>query len=159
MSCVFVESLISLCVDGCHCVHFHLPYKWEVFDGVTWTELQHIEDIERGFCDPSKTQRSEVTSHFCSGLKIICCWWGADWNVSFLCFQLRWSARRLPDDESGVAACSPPLHSFLSNKATSLHPDDSVAVVLQGWPGELGGVWTAGESDCWGKFSCSSVED
>ncbi|KAI3366583.1 hypothetical protein L3Q82_009197, partial [Scortum barcoo] len=42
--------------DGCHCVHFHLPYKWEVFDGVTWTDLPHMEDVERDFCDPSKTQ-------------------------------------------------------------------------------------------------------
>ncbi|XP_044042128.1 protein mono-ADP-ribosyltransferase PARP12b [Siniperca chuatsi] len=42
--------------DECRCVHFHLPYKWEVFDGVTWTDLQNMEDIERDFCDPSKTQ-------------------------------------------------------------------------------------------------------
>ncbi|XP_051249043.1 protein mono-ADP-ribosyltransferase PARP12b [Dicentrarchus labrax] len=42
--------------NECRRVHFHLPYKWEVFDGVTWTDLQHMEDIERDFCDPSKTQ-------------------------------------------------------------------------------------------------------
>ncbi|KAM3587793.1 uncharacterized protein V6R79_014014 [Siganus canaliculatus] len=41
--------------DECRRIHFHLPYKWEVFDGVTWTNLQHMEDIERDFCDPSKT--------------------------------------------------------------------------------------------------------
>ncbi|XP_040886211.1 protein mono-ADP-ribosyltransferase PARP12b isoform X2 [Toxotes jaculatrix] len=44
--------------DECRRVHFHLPYKWEVFDGNTWTDLQHMEDIERDFCDPSKTQSS-----------------------------------------------------------------------------------------------------
>lgn len=44
--------------NGCRCVHFHLPYKWEVFDGVTWIELQHMEDIEQDFCDPSKTESS-----------------------------------------------------------------------------------------------------
>lgn len=44
--------------DECRRVHFHLPYKWEVFDGFTWTDLQHMEDIERDFCDPSKTQSS-----------------------------------------------------------------------------------------------------
>ncbi|KAM6896296.1 protein mono-ADP-ribosyltransferase PARP12b isoform 2-T2 [Lycodopsis pacificus] len=42
--------------NECRRVHFHLPYKWEVFDGLTWTDLQHMEDIERDFCDPSKTQ-------------------------------------------------------------------------------------------------------
>ncbi|TKS90350.1 Zinc finger CCCH-type antiviral protein 1 ADP-ribosyltransferase diphtheria toxin-like 13 [Collichthys lucidus] len=63
--------------DECRRVHFHLPYKWEVCDGSTWTDLPHMEDIERDFCDPSKTQSM------------------------------------------------PPLHGFLSNKAASLHPDDS----------------------------------
>ncbi|XP_073336953.1 protein mono-ADP-ribosyltransferase PARP12b isoform X2 [Pagrus major] len=42
--------------NECRRVHFHLPYKWEVFDGLTWTDLPHMEDIERDFCDPSKTQ-------------------------------------------------------------------------------------------------------
>ncbi|XP_039999238.1 protein mono-ADP-ribosyltransferase PARP12b isoform X2 [Xiphias gladius] len=44
--------------NECRRVHFHLPYKWEVFDGINWTDLQHTEDIERDFCDPSKTQSS-----------------------------------------------------------------------------------------------------
>ncbi|XP_068590173.1 protein mono-ADP-ribosyltransferase PARP12b [Cebidichthys violaceus] len=42
--------------NECRLVHFHLPYKWEVFDGLTWTDLQPVEDIERDFCDPSNTQ-------------------------------------------------------------------------------------------------------
>ncbi|KAM4569763.1 protein mono-ADP-ribosyltransferase PARP12b isoform 1-T1 [Odontesthes bonariensis] len=44
---------------ACKRVHFHLPYKWEVWDGATWTDLQHNEDIERDFCDPAKTHSSE----------------------------------------------------------------------------------------------------
>lgn len=51
----------GLSADSCLQVHFHLPYKWEVLDGSTWTELQNMEDIERDFCDPSRTERSEVT--------------------------------------------------------------------------------------------------
>lgn len=47
-SCKFQEKCLR--------VHFHLPYKWEVFDGDTWTDLRHMEDIERAFCDPSQTQ-------------------------------------------------------------------------------------------------------
>lgn len=52
---------LSVSADSCLQVHFHLPYKWEVLDGSTWTELQNMEDIERDFCDPSRTKRSEVT--------------------------------------------------------------------------------------------------
>ncbi|XP_031167127.1 protein mono-ADP-ribosyltransferase PARP12b isoform X2 [Sander lucioperca] len=44
--------------NGCRRVHFPLPYLWEVFDGVAWTALQDMEDIERDYCDPSKTQSS-----------------------------------------------------------------------------------------------------
>uniref|UniRef100_A0A3Q0R956 Poly (ADP-ribose) polymerase family, member 12b n=1 Tax=Amphilophus citrinellus TaxID=61819 RepID=A0A3Q0R956_AMPCI len=42
--------------NACLQVHFYLPYKWEVLDGSTWTDLQHMEDIERDFCDPYKTE-------------------------------------------------------------------------------------------------------
>ncbi|KAM9327689.1 protein mono-ADP-ribosyltransferase PARP12b isoform 2-T3 [Pholidichthys leucotaenia] len=42
--------------DDCLQVHFHLPYKWEVFNGSTWTDLANMEDIERDFCDPSMTR-------------------------------------------------------------------------------------------------------
>ncbi|MBN3318976.1 PAR12 polymerase, partial [Atractosteus spatula] len=42
--------------DQCYRVHFHLPYKWEVFDGTSWRELRHMEEIERAYCDPRNTQ-------------------------------------------------------------------------------------------------------
>uniref|UniRef100_A0A3Q0RB22 Poly (ADP-ribose) polymerase family, member 12b n=1 Tax=Amphilophus citrinellus TaxID=61819 RepID=A0A3Q0RB22_AMPCI len=51
------DTLTHACLQ----VHFYLPYKWEVLDGSTWTDLQHMEDIERDFCDPYKTERSELT--------------------------------------------------------------------------------------------------
>lgn len=51
-SCKFLEKCLR--------VHFQLPYKWEVFDGDSWTDLQHMEDIERAFCDPSQTQSRGV---------------------------------------------------------------------------------------------------
>ncbi|KAK5849508.1 hypothetical protein PBY51_009145 [Eleginops maclovinus] len=37
--------------NGCRRVHFPLPYRWEAFDGRTWTDLQDMEDIERDFHD------------------------------------------------------------------------------------------------------------
>ncbi|KAK2882779.1 protein mono-ADP-ribosyltransferase PARP12b isoform X1 [Channa argus] len=44
--------------NECRKVHFHLPYRWEVFDRSVWIDLQHMEDIERDFCDPSRAQSS-----------------------------------------------------------------------------------------------------
>ncbi|CAJ1054451.1 protein mono-ADP-ribosyltransferase PARP12b [Xyrichtys novacula] len=41
--------------NECRRVHFHLPYKWELFDGVSWTDLPDMEDIERDYCDPFNT--------------------------------------------------------------------------------------------------------
>ncbi|XP_061570887.1 protein mono-ADP-ribosyltransferase PARP12b [Cololabis saira] len=41
--------------DGCHRVHFHLPYRWQVLDDDTWTDLENMEDVEREYCDPAKT--------------------------------------------------------------------------------------------------------
>nr|XP_056703415.1 protein mono-ADP-ribosyltransferase PARP12 [Euleptes europaea] len=38
--------------DKCVRVHFHLPYRWEIFNGVHWKELPLMEDIEKHYCDP-----------------------------------------------------------------------------------------------------------
>ncbi|XP_077195904.1 protein mono-ADP-ribosyltransferase PARP12-like [Paroedura picta] len=38
--------------DKCIRVHFHLPYRWEIFDGKQWRELLLMEDIEKHYCDP-----------------------------------------------------------------------------------------------------------
>ncbi|TRY64670.1 hypothetical protein DNTS_028700 [Danionella cerebrum] len=38
--------------DQCSCVHFNLPYKWEVFDGTYWRDLTNQEEIEQAYCDP-----------------------------------------------------------------------------------------------------------
>ncbi|XP_041111298.1 protein mono-ADP-ribosyltransferase PARP12-like isoform X1 [Polyodon spathula] len=41
--------------DKCLRVHFHLPYKWEVLNGTTWTDLPDMEEIEKAFCNPANT--------------------------------------------------------------------------------------------------------
>ncbi|XP_047431442.1 protein mono-ADP-ribosyltransferase PARP12b [Mugil cephalus] len=81
--------------NDCRRVHFHLPYKWEVFDGSSWTELEDLEDIERDFCDPSKTQS------------------GISWPVDFLtmtCDSL--PVRRL----STVSSVTKPSHYSLTTE-------------------------------------------
>ncbi|XP_062347767.1 zinc finger CCCH-type antiviral protein 1-like isoform X2 [Cinclus cinclus] len=41
--------------DKCKSVHYHLPYKWEVHDGLFWHELSMMEDIEKAYCDPKNS--------------------------------------------------------------------------------------------------------
>lgn len=38
--------------DKCTRVHFHLPYRWQIFDGIQWKDLVDMEKIERAYCDP-----------------------------------------------------------------------------------------------------------
>ncbi|XP_024859298.2 protein mono-ADP-ribosyltransferase PARP12b, partial [Kryptolebias marmoratus] len=45
-------------LQNCRQVHFHLPYKWEVLVADTWTDLLNMEDIERDYCEPSKSLSS-----------------------------------------------------------------------------------------------------
>ncbi|KAG7215109.1 hypothetical protein INR49_022757 [Caranx melampygus] len=81
--------------DECRRVHFYLPYKWEVLDGSTWVNMHHMEDIERDFCDPSKTQSS------------------GDWPVNFLTMtQGSHCVRRL----STVSSITKPPHYTLTTR-------------------------------------------
>ncbi|KAI6079861.1 Poly [ADP-ribose] polymerase 12 [Aix galericulata] len=38
--------------DKCTRTHFHLPYRWQVFDGNTWKDFKNMEEIEKEYCDP-----------------------------------------------------------------------------------------------------------
>ncbi|NP_001350420.1 zinc finger CCCH-type antiviral protein 1 isoform 3 [Homo sapiens] len=37
---------------SCSKVHFHLPYRWQMLIGKTWTDFEHMETIEKGYCNP-----------------------------------------------------------------------------------------------------------
>ncbi|NWZ36366.1 PAR12 polymerase, partial [Brachypodius atriceps] len=41
--------------DKCKSVHYHLPYKWEIHDGLNWHELPMMEEIEKAYCDPKNS--------------------------------------------------------------------------------------------------------
>ncbi|XP_077639358.1 protein mono-ADP-ribosyltransferase PARP12 isoform X5 [Lonchura striata] len=41
--------------DKCESVHYHLPYKWEIHDGLNWRELPMMEEIEKAYCDPKNS--------------------------------------------------------------------------------------------------------
>lgn len=37
---------------SCSKVHFHLPYRWQMFTGKTWTDFKPMEMIEEAYSDP-----------------------------------------------------------------------------------------------------------
>ncbi|XP_058842381.1 protein mono-ADP-ribosyltransferase PARP12-like [Acipenser ruthenus] len=45
------------CKHGARCfkAHFDMPYKWEVWAGLSWSALPNNEKIEKEFCDPANT--------------------------------------------------------------------------------------------------------
>ncbi|NXO38877.1 PAR12 polymerase, partial [Locustella ochotensis] len=41
--------------NKCKSVHYRLPYKWEIHDGLNWKELSMMEEIEKAYCDPKNS--------------------------------------------------------------------------------------------------------
>ncbi|CAM4447629.1 protein mono-ADP-ribosyltransferase PARP12-like isoform X1 [Caretta caretta] len=38
--------------DDCRMIHYHLPYRWQRFDGVNWLDVPKMEVVEKAYCDP-----------------------------------------------------------------------------------------------------------
>ncbi|NXY87847.1 PAR12 polymerase, partial [Alcedo cyanopectus] len=51
--CVFYVWRYCKYKEKCRSVHYHLPYRWQVFDGVKWNDLSGMEEIEKAYCDPN----------------------------------------------------------------------------------------------------------
>ncbi|GCC35624.1 hypothetical protein chiPu_0014111 [Chiloscyllium punctatum] len=45
--------------DQCNRVHFKLPYRWQIH-GESWQDLLNMEQIEKDYCNPSKTRSSVI---------------------------------------------------------------------------------------------------
>ncbi|XP_063251381.1 zinc finger CCCH-type antiviral protein 1-like isoform X7 [Prinia subflava] len=50
--------------DKCKSVHYHLPYKWEIYDGLNWHELPLMEEIEKAYCDPKNSSLPSTNIDF-----------------------------------------------------------------------------------------------
>uniref|UniRef100_A0A8C4XS41 PAR12 polymerase n=1 Tax=Falco tinnunculus TaxID=100819 RepID=A0A8C4XS41_FALTI len=50
--CVFYVWKYCKHKDKCKFVHYHLPYRWQVYDGIAWNDLSMMEEIEKAYCDP-----------------------------------------------------------------------------------------------------------
>uniref|UniRef100_A0A8B9ERQ0 Poly [ADP-ribose] polymerase 12 n=1 Tax=Anser cygnoides TaxID=8845 RepID=A0A8B9ERQ0_ANSCY len=50
--------------DKCRSIHYHLPYRWQVFNGFTWNDLSMMEEIEKAYCDPKMNSTADKNINF-----------------------------------------------------------------------------------------------
>uniref|UniRef100_A0A8C3BMW4 Uncharacterized protein n=1 Tax=Cairina moschata TaxID=8855 RepID=A0A8C3BMW4_CAIMO len=50
--------------DKCRSIHYHLPYRWQVFNGFTWNDLSMMEEIEKAYCDPKMNSIADKNINF-----------------------------------------------------------------------------------------------
>ncbi|KAJ7416033.1 poly [ADP-ribose] polymerase 12-like protein [Willisornis vidua] len=62
--CVFYVWKYCKHKDKCKSVHYHLPYKWEIYDGISWNDLARMEEIEKAYCDPKNISIADRNINF-----------------------------------------------------------------------------------------------
>ncbi|KAM9173114.1 protein mono-ADP-ribosyltransferase PARP12-like [Pangshura tecta] len=50
--------------DDCRMIHYHLPYRWQKFDGVNWLDLPRMEVVEKAYCDPKNDSLADQNINF-----------------------------------------------------------------------------------------------
>ncbi|NXU15468.1 PAR12 polymerase, partial [Pardalotus punctatus] len=62
--CLFYVWKYCKLKDKCKSVHYHLPYKWEIYDGIAWNDLSMMEEIEKAYCDPNNSSMASKSIDF-----------------------------------------------------------------------------------------------
>ncbi|XP_028941467.1 zinc finger CCCH-type antiviral protein 1, partial [Antrostomus carolinensis] len=62
--CVFYVWKYCKHKDKCRFVHYHLPYRWQVYNGITWNDLSMMEEIEKAYCDPKNSRIADKNIDF-----------------------------------------------------------------------------------------------
>ncbi|NXE28741.1 PAR12 polymerase, partial [Ardeotis kori] len=62
--CVFYVWKYCKHKDKCKFIHYHLPYRWQVYNGVTWNDLAMMEEIEKAYCDPKNSSIADKKINF-----------------------------------------------------------------------------------------------
>ncbi|XP_025946704.1 zinc finger CCCH-type antiviral protein 1-like isoform X2 [Apteryx rowi] len=69
--CLFYVRKYCKHKDKCRLIHYHLPYRWQVYNGITWNDLSMMEEIEKAYCDPKNSSVADKNINFqtmtCSG--------------------------------------------------------------------------------------------
>ncbi|XP_054856294.1 zinc finger CCCH-type antiviral protein 1-like isoform X2 [Eublepharis macularius] len=53
--CLFYVWQFCKRKNNCDMIHYHLPYRWQVYTGTNWNDLSQMEEIEKAYCDPTIT--------------------------------------------------------------------------------------------------------
>ncbi|NXH12567.1 PAR12 polymerase, partial [Bucco capensis] len=56
--------------DKCISIHYHLPYRWQIYNGITWNDLSMMEEVEKAYCDP---KNSSIPSRNIDFQTMTCC--------------------------------------------------------------------------------------
>ncbi|NXS75142.1 PAR12 polymerase, partial [Pandion haliaetus] len=62
--CVFYVWKYCRHREKCRFVHYHLPYRWQVYNGITWNDLSLTEEIEKAYCDPKTSSIADKNINF-----------------------------------------------------------------------------------------------
>ncbi|NXY72582.1 PAR12 polymerase, partial [Glareola pratincola] len=62
--CVFHVWKFCKLKDKCRFVHYHLPYRWQLYNGITWCDLSMMEEIEKAYCDPKNSSIADKNINF-----------------------------------------------------------------------------------------------
>ncbi|NWH50351.1 PAR12 polymerase, partial [Fregata magnificens] len=62
--CVFYVWKYCKHKHKCRFVHYHLPYRWQVYNGITWNDLSMMEEIEKAYCDPKTSSMADKNINF-----------------------------------------------------------------------------------------------
>ncbi|XP_042651399.1 zinc finger CCCH-type antiviral protein 1 isoform X2 [Tyto alba] len=68
--CVFYVWRYCKHKDKCRFVHYHLPYRWQVYNGINWNDLSMMEEIEKAYCDPKNIRIADKSIDF---QRMTCC--------------------------------------------------------------------------------------
>ncbi|XP_026720173.1 zinc finger CCCH-type antiviral protein 1-like [Athene cunicularia] len=62
--CVFYIWRYCKHKDKCKFVHYHLPYRWQIYNGVNWNDVSMMEEIEKAYCDPKNIRVADKNIDF-----------------------------------------------------------------------------------------------
>ncbi|NWW96112.1 PAR12 polymerase, partial [Rhynochetos jubatus] len=62
--CVFYVWKYCKHKDKCRFIHYHLPYRWQIHNGITWNDLSMMEEIEKAYCDPKISSMADRNINF-----------------------------------------------------------------------------------------------
>nr|XP_056718670.1 zinc finger CCCH-type antiviral protein 1-like [Euleptes europaea] len=62
--CLFYVWQFCKQKTNCDMIHYHLPYRWQVYTGTAWNDCSQMEEIEKAYCDPSITSLPKLNINF-----------------------------------------------------------------------------------------------